>query len=134
MRWWCAWFWITLGAIFGDFAGARFVLDDLERIARHRHARQAEYFDRHRRTGFLELCALVVDQRADLAALGADDEDVADLERAARDEHGRDRAAALVELGLDHSAFGGAIGIGAAVRAVRPGAGSSRSACRARSS
>ena len=28
------------------------------------------------------------------------------------DEHGRERAAALVELGLDHRAFGGAVGIG----------------------
>ena len=101
------------GAIFGDFAGARFVLDDLERIARRRHARQAEDLDRHRRTGFLDLLALVVDQRTDLAALGADDEDVADLERAAIDEDRRDRAAALVELGLDHGAFGRAIGVGA---------------------
>ena len=32
--------------------------------------------------------------------------------RAALDEHGRERAAALVELGLDHRAFGGAVGVG----------------------
>ena len=34
------------------------------------------------------------------------------LQRAALDQHGRQRAAALVELGLDHRAFGGAVGVG----------------------
>jgi hypothetical protein len=34
------------------------------------------------------------------------------LERAAGDEHGRDRAAALVELGLDHRGLGVAVGVG----------------------
>ena len=65
-----------------------------------------------RRAGFLHLPALVVDHRADLARDRADDEDVADPQRAALDQHGRERAAALVELGLDHRAFGGAVGIG----------------------
>ena len=55
---------------------------------------------------------MVVDQRADLAARGAGDEHVADAQRAALDEHGRERAAALVELGFDHRAFGGAVGVG----------------------
>ena len=59
-----------------------------------------------RRAGVLHLLAVVVDQGADAAPLGAGDDDVADLERAALDEHGRDRAAAAVELGLDHDAFG----------------------------
>ena len=71
--------WMHACAIGGDLAGARLVLDHLQRIARRRHAGQAEHLDRHRRAGFLHLPALVVDQRADLAALGADDEDVADL-------------------------------------------------------
>ena len=44
--------------------------------------------------------------------IGPGDEDVADPQRAALDEHGRERAAALVEPGLDHRAFGGAVGIG----------------------
>ena len=44
--------------------------------------------------------------------IGAGDEDVADPQRAALDQHGGERAAALVELGLDHRAFGGAVGIG----------------------
>ena len=99
-------------AIIGDFAGARLVLDDRERIAGRRNRRQAEHFDREGRTGFLHLPALVVDHRADLAARCARDEHVADAKRAALDQHGRKRAAALVELGLDDRAFGGAVGIG----------------------
>ena len=50
--------------------------------------------------------------RADLAARCAGDEHVADAQRAALDEHGRERAAALVELGFDDRAFGGAVGVG----------------------
>jgi len=34
------------------------------------------------------------------------------VERAALDQHGRDRAAAAVELGLDHGALGGATFVG----------------------
>ncbi len=34
------------------------------------------------------------------------------LQRAALHEHGADRAAAALELGLDHDAFGGAVGVG----------------------
>ena len=100
-------------AVGRDFARARLVLDHRERIAGRRHRRQAEHFDRDRRAGFLHLAAVVVDQRADLArARCARDEHVADAQRAALDEHGRERAAALVELGLDHRAFGGAVGVG----------------------
>ena len=99
-------------AIGRDFAGARLVLDHGERIAGRRNGREAEHFDGNRRAGFLHLAAVVVDQRADLAAGRARDEHVADAERAALDQHGRERAAALVELGFDHRAFGGAVGIG----------------------
>ena len=42
----------------------------------------------------------------------ADDDDVADLERAGLDQRGRDRAAALVELGLDDRADRGALRVG----------------------
>ena len=44
---------------------------------------EAEDLDRHRRTGFLDLLTLVVNERTDAAAFGAADEDVADLQRAA---------------------------------------------------
>src|SRR3546814_2524788 len=42
----------------------------------------------------------------------SDLKDVADLQRPATHEDRRDRAAALVELRLDHRAFGGAVGVG----------------------
>ena len=45
---------------------------------------------------------MVVDQGADLAAGCAGHEHVADAQRAALDENGRKRTAALVELRLDH--------------------------------
>ena len=54
---------------------------------------------------------MVVDQRTDLAARWAGNEDVADAQRAALDEYGREGSATLVELGFDHGAFGGAIGV-----------------------
>ena len=60
----------------------------------------------------VNLAALVVDHRPDLARRGAGHEHIADAQRAALDEHGRERAAALVELGFDHRAFGRALGVG----------------------
>jgi hypothetical protein len=80
-------------AIGGDLAGAGLVLDHGQLIARHRHAGKAQHLDRQRRPGFLDLLTLVVDHRANLAALLADDEDIADPQRAAPNQHGRHRAA-----------------------------------------
>ena len=45
--------------------------------------------------------------------MGADHQHVAGFERAAGDQHGRQRALALVEPGLDHGGFRRAIGVGA---------------------
>ena len=42
---------------------------------------------------------------------GTGDERVADLERAALHEHGGDRAAADVEVGLEHDALRAAVGV-----------------------
>ena len=53
---------------------------------------QAEHLDRRRRTRLLDLLALVVDQRPDPTPGRTGHERVADLERAALDEHGGDRA------------------------------------------
>src|SRR3546814_10321174 len=58
------------------------------------------------------LATLVVDQRAHLAAFAADDKNVADTQGATAHQYGRDRATTLVELGLDHGAFGRPIRIG----------------------
>ena len=103
---------LLAGAVIGDLAGARLVLDDGEAVAGLRRAVEAEHLDRHRRAGLLDAGARVVDQRADAAPFGAGHDDVADAQRAALDQHGRDRTAAAIELGLDHGAFGRAVGIG----------------------
>ena len=68
------------------------------------HLGEAEDDDGARGPGLLDALAPVVLERADAAERLADDDDVADLERAGLDERGRDRAAALVELRLDDRA------------------------------
>ena len=103
---------LLAGAVVGDFAGARFALDDGEPVAGLRRAGEAEHLDRNRRAGLVHRLAGVADQRAHAAPFGAGDDDVADMQRAALHQHGRHRAAAAVELGFDHGAFGGASRIG----------------------
>ena len=100
-------------AIGGDLAGARLVLDDASACRpRDGTPERPSTSTGTRRAGFLHLRPLSSIIARTLPLIGADDEDVADLQRAALDEHGGERAAALVELGLDHRAFGGAVGIG----------------------
>ena len=82
---------LLAGAIVGDLAGAGLALDHREAVAGLGRALEAEHLDRRRRAGFLDLLAVIVDQRADAAPVGAGDDDVADPERAALDQDGRDR-------------------------------------------
>ena len=98
--------------VIGDFAGARFVLDDGETVAGIRRAGEAEHFDRGRRAGGGDGLTGIGHERADAAPFGAGDDEIADLQGAALDQHGGDRAAAAVELGFDHGAFGRTLGIG----------------------
>ena len=91
-------------ALLDHRAGGLLVGDDPEDVAGHRHVRQAEDDHGARRTRLRDPLAHVVLERADASERLADDDDVADLERAGLDESGRDRAAALVELGLDDGA------------------------------
>ena len=65
-----------------------------------------EHLHRRGRTGDLDLLALVVDHRSDLAPGGTGHDRVADLELALVDEDRRHRAATLVELGFDDDALG----------------------------
>ena len=71
-----------------------------------------EHLDRLGRAGRLDALARVVGHRAHAAPVGAGDDRVADLQRAALDEHGDDRAAARIELGLDHGAGGLGVRVG----------------------
>ena len=103
---------LLAGAVIGDFAGAGLVLDHRQAVAGVGRAREAEHFDRGRGSGGLDRIAGVGDQRAHAAPFGAGHDEIADTQRAALHQHGRDRSAAAVELGLDHGAFGGALRIG----------------------
>ena len=62
--------------------------------------------------GLGDALALFVLEGSDPAERLADDDDVADLERAGLDDRGRDRTSALVELGLDDRADRVALGVG----------------------
>ena len=99
-------------ALLRRFTRDAFVGDDHQRVAGRRNVGKPHDFDRNRRSGFLDLFALVVDQRANLAERAADDDDVADAQRAVLHEHGRDRAAAAVERRFDDDAGCAAILVG----------------------
>ena len=104
------------------------VLDDAAR-ARRRAAACRSRGSRPGRPGSasLTLLAAVVVERAHLAPRVAGDDRVADPQRAALDEHRRDRAAADVEARLDDRARRLGVRVRASARARRPRrAGSSR--------
>src|SRR5262249_14744878 len=80
-----------------EIACGPLVIDDTRQLARGRRLVEAEDLDRLARSGLLELLALVVVERAHLAPRVAGDERVADLQRAALDEHRRDGTTADIE-------------------------------------
>ena len=96
----------------GDSAGALFVGHGIELVARAGNARKTENLHWHRRTGFLHGLATVVHHRADTTSVLTSDDVVTDAQRAFLHEDGSHRAATLVELGLNDSAFGAAVGGG----------------------
>ena len=93
-------------------AAATAALDDMEFVAGLWCAVEAQDFDRESRRSGVDVLAAVVDQATDAAPDGAGNQHVADLQGAFLDQHGGDRAAARLKLGLDHDAVGGAVGIG----------------------
>ncbi len=99
-------------AIFGDFAGAGFGFHHHHFVARFRRRRKTQHFHRRGRPGEFHGLAAIVLQQANPAPFRTGNHDVADLQGAALHQHGGDGAAALVELGLDHRAFGAAFRIG----------------------
>ena len=96
----------------GDVARPALVLGNDEIVARERGPVEAQHLDRRRRTRLAQVLPAIVDQRAHPAPLAAGNKDVADLQRAALDQHGRNRAAAALELCLEHDALGGAVRVG----------------------
>src|SRR5665213_4469028 len=75
-------------------------------VAGERRFTETEDLHRRRRTGRLDLLALVVDERLDLAVGGAGDDGVADREQALLDHDRGDRAATDFEVGFEHGARG----------------------------
>ena len=96
----------------GRFARHALVGDDHQRVAGGRNVGETHDLDRNRGSGFLDLFALVVDERADLTVRPADHDDVADAQRAVLHEHGRDGAAAAVERRFDDDAGRAALLVG----------------------
>ena len=92
-------------AALGDLPGHPVVGDDEEVVARLRHRGEAEHLHRTRRRRLGELLAVLVEHGPDAAVGLARHDRVTDVQRAALHEHGRHRAAALVELRLDRDAL-----------------------------
>ena len=88
------------------FARLALALDREQLIAGVGRGGQAEHHHRHRGRGLLHRLAVLIEHGAHAAELGAGDDRVTHLERAALDQHGRDRAAALLDARLDHDAGG----------------------------
>ena len=99
-------------ALAGQRTGLAVVLDHVGELAGLRDGVEPEHLDRLRRPGRLHALARVVRHRAHATPVGAGDDRVADLQRAALDEHGDDRATARIELGLDHGAGGVRVRVG----------------------
>ena len=95
-----------------EVAGAALVLDDAGELAGGRRTVEAEDLDGLAGARLVDALAAVVEQRAHTAPRVAGDDRVADLERAAVDEHRRDGAAADVEPRLDDRPrrLGGGVG------------------------
>ncbi len=118
-------------ALLGDLPGHPVVLDDDEVLAGTGHRGQTEHHRRTRRVGLLDVLAVLVEHGPDPAVGRTGDDRVADPERAALDEHGRDRTAATVEVRLDRRGPGrSGRGWPAGPATRRRSARSPRAACR----
>ena len=99
-------------AIFGDFTGAGLALDDRDAIACVRRAGEAEHFHREGRRRRGHVSALVIEQGAHAAPLGARHDDIAHRQGAALHQNGGHGATTTIQPGLDDGAFGGTVGVG----------------------
>ena len=94
----------ALGALLGDVLRLALVLDDPRELTCGRRAVEPEDLDGLAGMRLADLLAAIVVERAHLAGGVACDDRVADAQRAALDEHRRDRPAADVETRLDDRA------------------------------
>ena len=100
---------LAANAELGDLAGAGFVLDHAELIARGGRSVETEDFHRHRGAGRTDRRAGVVDDRPHPSPFAARDHDIAGLEGASLDQQRRHRAPAPLQLGFDHHTIRGAL-------------------------
>ena len=85
----------AMRARFGDRARHLVVRRDAQLVAGERHVVETEDLDRHRRTGFADLLAVLVEHRAHATPGGTGDDRVADAQRAFFDQRRDDRTTAL---------------------------------------
>ena len=87
-------------------------------VARFRHLGEARDFNRHGGTGFLYALAAIVEHRAHAAGGHTGDNVIAHMKRTVLKQHRSQRAAVLIQLGLDDHAARHAVGIGAKLHHV----------------
>ena len=99
-----------------DLAGHPVVPDDEEVVARVRDGGEAEHLHRAGRRRIRGRRAVVIQQRPDPAERLARHDGVTDPQRAPLDQHGRHRAAAAVQVGLDGHPLGRLVRVGPQVK------------------
>src|SRR5690242_4872916 len=96
----------------GDLPGHPIVGDDQEVVTRAGHGGQAEHLNRTGRRSLGDGLVVLVQHGPDPAERLTADDRVADVQRAALDQHGGHRAAALVQVRLDGHALGVLVRVG----------------------
>ena len=99
-------------ALLGELARVAVVLEHAELVTGVGHGLQAQDLDGVGRTGLGDGAALGVEHGADAAIGEAGNQRIAHVQGTAGHEHGSDRAAALVELGLEDVAGGKGVRVG----------------------
>ena len=90
----------------GDLARLALALDHQQLVPRIRRTRQTQDHNRNGGPGGVDRFAGLVEQRPHPPELLADEQGIAEFERAAQHQHRRDRTATLFETRLDHVAGG----------------------------
>src|SRR6266513_667599 len=104
--------------LLGQSARVFLVLHHAEFQTCFRHYIQSEHLHRNRWPRFLQPFSFLVYQRADFAPVGSADNHVTDMQRSFANQHGGRRPSGF-EAGLDHVAFGKAVGVGFELQDLR---------------